>query len=363
MPAIVDFPEMIKDALPEFADLFHGGPQRRHLAEYLTGLLVAANKTVSGINSEFALATDQSCLNRFLTEVEWDAEKLNERRLELLQKDPTTRYHDQGVIAVDDVLIDHDGKLIKDVGWFWDHAEERYKIAHDLLFANYVTSNGKPTRHTARPCAVCPPLDFRRFKKREQCAATGEVFEDHGVLFRQLVDWVCEREIPGDFTWDSYFSSAPNLNYVHSKRDRFGQPRAYIRDLKSNRKISFRGREVRVDEFAASIPPQDRKELRRGDARQWYFTRTVRLPQVNHPVRIVILWNHRRDDAPRKILVTNRTRWEVTRIVRGYRCRWTGTETYHRARQATLGHGRLSAAQWPGPDKAHVPGHARARAS
>jgi hypothetical protein len=328
MPAIVDFPEVIKNALPEFADLFQGEPQRRHLAEYLTGLMVAANKTVSGINSEFVETTDQSCLNRFLTEVEWDAEKLNERRLELLQKDPTTRYHDQGIIAVDDVLIDHDGKLIQDVGWFWDHAEERYKIAHDLLFANYVTSSGKHY-----------PLEFRRFKKREQCEATGEVFEDHGVLFRQLVDWVCEREIPGDFTWDSYFSSAANLNYVHAKRDRFGQPRAYIGDLKSNRKIWFRGRELRVDDFAASISPQDRKELRRGDARQWYLTCTIRLPQVNHPVRIVILWNHRRDDAPCKILVTNRTRWEVTRIVRGYRCRWTGTETYHRDGKQHLGMG------------------------
>ena len=132
MPAIVDFPEVVKNALPEFADLFHGEPQRSHLAEYLTGLVVAANKTVSGINSEFVVTSDQSCLNRFLTEVAWDAEKLNERRLELLQKDPTTRYHDQGVIAVDDVLIDHDGKLIQDVGWYWDHAEERYKIAHDL---------------------------------------------------------------------------------------------------------------------------------------------------------------------------------------------------------------------------------------
>lgn len=328
MPAIVDFPAVIQDALPAFADLFHGEPQRRHLGEYLTGLMVAANKTVTGINSEFAETTDQSCLNRFLTEVEWDAEKLNERRLELLQQDPTTRYHDQGVIAVDDVLIDHDGKLIEDVGWFWDHAEDRHKIAHDLLFANYVTSSGKHY-----------PLEFRRFKKRAQCETTGEAFLDHGVLFRQLVDWVCERDIPGDFTWDSYFSSAENLNYVHSKRDRSGQPRAYIGDLKSNRKISFRGREVRVDEFAAGIPPDDRKELRRGDARQWYLTCTVRLPQVHHPVRIVILWNHRRDDAPRKILVTNRTRWEVTRIVRGYRCRWTGTETYHRDGKQHLGMG------------------------
>jgi hypothetical protein len=29
--------------------------------------------------------------------------------------------------------------------------------------------------------------------------------------------------------------------------------------------------------------------------------------------------------------VTNRITWEVSRIVRVYRHRWTGTETFHRA--------------------------------
>ena len=132
MPAIIDFPDVIKEAMPEFADCFTCEPQRQHFMEYLTGLMVAAKKTVNGMQTEFAKTTDQSCWNRFLTAVDWDVEQLNERRLELLQKDPTTRYHDQGVIAIDDVLIDHDGKLIEDVGWFWDHAEDRHKIAHDL---------------------------------------------------------------------------------------------------------------------------------------------------------------------------------------------------------------------------------------
>jgi len=66
------------------------------------------------------------------------------------------------------VLIDHDGELIKDVGWFWDHAEGRNKIAHDYLIANYVCTSGKHY-----------PLEFRRFRKREQCEATGEEFVDH----------------------------------------------------------------------------------------------------------------------------------------------------------------------------------------
>lgn len=252
MPAIVEFPQVVNEAARDFADLFANEPQRRHFAEYLTGLMVAHKKTVAGINAQFAETTDSSCLNRFLTEVDWDVEQLNERRLALLQNDPPTRYHDQGVIAIDDVLIDHDGKFIEDVGWFWDHAEDRHKIAHDYLFSNYVCPSGKHY-----------PLEFRRFKKREQCEATGAPFEDHGVLFRQLIDWVCDREIPGDFTFDSYFTNAANLNHIHAKQDRFGQPRAYIGDLKFNRKISFRGRELKAEEFAATIGRADRKELRR----------------------------------------------------------------------------------------------------
>jgi len=328
MPAIVEFPRVVGDELERFADLFANEPQRRHFGEYLTGLIVARSKTVTGINAEFMSTTDQSCLNRFVTDAQWDVERVNARRLELLQENPATQYARHGVIALDDVLIDHDGKLIEDVGWFWDHAEQRHKIAHDYLFANYVCPGGQHY-----------PLEFRRFKKRDQCAATGEEFEDHGVLFRQLIDWVCERHIPSDFTFDSYFSSAENLNHIHQNQDERGDPRAYVGDLKTNRKLEVRGRSIRADEYAASIPREDRRELRRGDERQWYATVVVHLPQVKHPVRIVLLWKNRRDAAVAKVLVTNRTRWEITHILKTYRQRWTGTETFHRDGKQELGMG------------------------
>ena len=63
---IVAFPHIVGEALEQFGDLFANEPQRRHFGEYLTGLYVAARKTVTGINAEFAQATDQSCLNRFV---------------------------------------------------------------------------------------------------------------------------------------------------------------------------------------------------------------------------------------------------------------------------------------------------------
>lgn len=145
--------------------------------------MVAHRKSVNGIVQEFADSRDQSCLNRFLTEVNWDEEALNSKRIELFQVDPKTRFHSRGVIPIDNVLIDHEGKFIKDVGWFWDHAEKRDKIAHDYVMINYVCPSG-----------VHYPLEFHRFKKEEQCQYTGETFNNHTKLCKSLVAWACAKD-------------------------------------------------------------------------------------------------------------------------------------------------------------------------
>jgi hypothetical protein len=328
MPGIVEFPQVVQDALAQYGDLFANECQRRHFAEYLTGLMVAERKTVLGINQEFADTTDQSCLNRFLTQAAWDVRELNQRRLDELQKDSATRYSAQGVIPIDNTLIDRDGLMIPDAGWFWDHAEERNKIAQDYLFANYVCTSGKHY-----------PLEFRLFRKQEICEALNEPFRNHTKLCCELIDWVCERKIPGDFAFDSYFTNAEILNHIHEKKDESGRSRGYVGDLKFNRKLEFKGKIIKANDLAASIPAGDRKEMRIGEKRQWYFTVTVRIPGVKHKVRIVIIWRYKNDEEPRKILVTNRITWEVSRIVRVYLDRWTGTETFHRDGKQQLGLG------------------------
>jgi len=143
VPGIVEFPHVITEALEQFGHHFDNECQRTHFAEYLCGLILAERKTVAGINREFAHTTDQSCLNRFLTQSGWDEEALNQGRIDWHQEDPQTRFSERGVIPIDNVLIDHFGKTIEDVGYLWDHAEHRSKIAHDYLFVNYVCTSGK----------------------------------------------------------------------------------------------------------------------------------------------------------------------------------------------------------------------------
>jgi hypothetical protein len=321
MPAIVAIPQVVEELLVQFADLFPNEPSRRHFAEYMTGLLVAEHKTVSGIAREFAAPPDQSTLNRFLTEAPWDVERINAHRLEWLQHDPTTRYRQDGVIALDNTLIDHDGKLIEDVGYFWDHADKRHLIAHDYLFANYVNVSGKHY-----------PLDFRRFRKREQCDEA-HPFKNHTDLAKELVDWVVAEDIPGDFTFDSYFTNAPIMNHIHAKG------RGYIGDLKANRVIVVSGKQSSVTEWVKTLTPLLRTKFTVGGHTQWYFTKSIRIPNVNHPVRILVLWSEADAAGPRKILISNRTYWEAHRILKVYKKRWTGTETFHRDGKQHLGMG------------------------
>lgn len=342
MPGIIEFPTVVQQAVEQFGTVFANEPERRHFAEYLTGLLVAEKKNVSGINAEFAQTTDQSCLNRWLTEARWDVQDLNRQRLAWLQQESATRYASSGIIPLDNTLVDHAGKLIEDVGYFWDHAEQRHKIAHDYLIVNYVCPSGK---HYA--------LEFRRFRKREDCERTRAAldtqpggdeaaaeadqrlatFKTHTELCCELVDWVVAQHIPGTFTFDSYFTNAPVLNHIE------GHQRAYVGDLKFNRKVWFRGTELSASEMAAQIGPELRKKVKSGERTQWYFTCTLWLPQVTHKVRVVILWDYWNGKEPVKILVTNQTHWEVTRVLRGYRGRWTGTETLHRDGKQHLGLG------------------------
>jgi DDE superfamily endonuclease len=342
MAGIIEFPQIVQDALEQFADVFANEPQRQHFADYLTGLMIAERKTVAGINREFAQPGDQSCLNRFLTEADWDVDTLNQRRLEILQRDPAMRYSAQGVIAIDNVLFDREGYFIPDASWMWDHADQRYKIAQDYLFASYVCTSGKHY-----------PLAFRRFCCRERCACDEKPFVNHTHLCIELIDWVCAQAIPGDFTFDNYFTSAEILNHIQGKTLPDGRSRGYVGDLKFNRNLLYRGQTLAAEALAKTIAPALRKPVWRGRHQQWYFKATVRIPGVHHKVKVVLLWNEQNDETPVKILVTNRIHWDINRILRVYRHRWTGTETFHRDGKQELGLGACQLQDSTGHDR-HV---------
>ena len=86
--------------------------------------------------------------------------------------------------------------------------------------------------------------------------------------------------------------------------------------MKFNHKIVRTGREMPADEMAASNPFEDRKPVETDGKKRWYFSRSIRIPRLDHIVKVVILWKSQREAAASKIIITNQLNWEVKRIVR-----------------------------------------------
>ena len=174
-------------------------------------------------------------------------------------------------------------------------------------------------------------MEWRRFQKRDACAE--ETCKDHTTLCIEVIDDAIQRTMPGDFTCDSSFTSATVLNHIQR------QQRTYVGDLKLNRKVVYMGREQKLQEVARQIPWAAKKPVRMGSTRYWYFSKQMRIPDVDHPGRIVLCWRERGDHEASKALVSTRLGWEVIRMVLVSRQRWTGTAPFHRDGKQPLGLG------------------------
>jgi len=118
------------------------------------------------------------------------------------------------------------------------------------------------------------------------------------------MDAAVQRAIPGDCTFDSYFTSAKVRHHIQ------GTQRAYVGDLQLHRKVVYAGREQKLPEVARQMPWEAKKPVRMGRTRYWYCSKQMRIPDVTHPVRIVLFWRERADREARKALVSNRLGWK-----------------------------------------------------
>lgn len=118
-------PGPLEDYAARFDDLFFNLTQRRGFREYLTELLAPRerNKTITCLAGAQPVAgagmPGVQRLQFFLSESPWEAEQVNDRRLELLREQPATAPHDGGVIVIDDSGDRKDGTKTAHVGRRW----------------------------------------------------------------------------------------------------------------------------------------------------------------------------------------------------------------------------------------------------
>ncbi len=118
-------PGPLEDYSARFDDLFGARAQREGFRRYLEGLLLPAerNKTLTALANTEPVAGAQrkeaQSLQWFLSESGWDAEEVNERRLELLFGDGGTAPDGEGALVIDEHGDRKWGKKTAHVGKQW----------------------------------------------------------------------------------------------------------------------------------------------------------------------------------------------------------------------------------------------------
>lgn len=368
MLPLVAFPELVEHYAPYFADVFSAGGLIQ-FKRYISGLIVSENKTVDGINRLFIHESrHQSSLNRLLTESPFSLTEINKSRLAVLDSVSDTRLKPKGVLSVDDTLLTHYGHHFDQIAKLYDHSQDRYVWAHNLVTLHYsddqtdypllfelwrpadldrleqgLSAAGVKIKESKRAlkdsdrkkwCQYLLGL-WRRHQSKTDVAALYD--SKLRIAERQLHRWIeLHPTLKLPVTFDSWYTTPGFCHFI----DQAGWP--YVGTLTNDAELVLKSDRERVDDFAARLKQEhlDRLKLTqtpvfkpvtirfKGQRETYYsYCRTHRLHNFGK-VRLVI--NHRQADLSDNpvFFIANRLAWQAAGITRIRRHRWP-VEVYH----------------------------------
>jgi len=374
LPLVAPAPVVVEHA-QVFRELFENRCQFQHFENYLTGLMVLANKSMANISRCLLASADKTNLSRFFSEAPWEQEQVNETRITYMlgQTADVRRKAEQSCVIVDDTLCEHVGSVFEYVDRHYDHCERRYPLGHNLVTTHYVSG------------VVRFPLDVRLYRRYEEQTRWEEFVRKHfperaiptekkprtlmhkevdkvllqdaafatlHVQFQtkitlaiELIAQAVEHEVPFQTVlMDSWFLCTEVAEELAKlKKD-------WVSLLKKNRnlevtsvtlrdaqgqKVGLTGPHIKVEELVPLIPRNAYTPVKIGEREYWYFALNLRVPGLGK-VRIVISFGNAELTGTYAVLVSNRTDWSAKKILETYVQRWP-IETFYQDSKGHLG--------------------------
>jgi hypothetical protein len=114
-------------------------------------------------------SADKTNLSRFLSEANWSDEKVNDCRIEyLLEGTQSVRKKSaDSRLLLDDTLCEHVSSLFEYVDCHYNHGDDTYPLAHNLVTSHYVSG------------AVRFPVDLRQYRRYEEVTQWEQCVQKH----------------------------------------------------------------------------------------------------------------------------------------------------------------------------------------
>lgn len=374
LPIVAPAPLVAAHAVA-FRDLFENRKQFRHFQNYLTGLMVLPNKSMTNITRCILDSADKTNLSRFFSEAPWFQDQVNQRRIRyLLQQTKSVRKAKaESALAIDDTLCEHVGDLFEHVARHYDHSEGTYPLAHNPVTSHYVSG---PVRF---------PVDLRLYRRYEEITrweefvhkhfperqiptqakerarfhkavdptlltdpefrALHEQFRTKIALAIELIESAIRHKLPFSvLLFDGWYLSEELVAVARRrkkdwisilKKNRNLETNSFVLKDTQGKPIQLEGPHIAVQDLVPLIPPTAFREVKVDDKSYWTFTLTVRIPKLGK-VRLVISYENAELTGTYAVLVTNRVDWSVQRIIATYLLRWP-IETFYQDGKEHLG--------------------------
>lgn len=312
---IVSHPSVVGFGLSAFRNVF-SRPQLRHFANYLTGLMVCAKRTVKGINDNFPAHLDQSALNHFLTDSSWSDDELDETRYELINTRLRELGFEDGVLIVDDTIAHKTGKQMEGVGVHFDVAQGRFTLGHQLV-----------TTHYARGWASVP-LDFEIYINRDKAE---EGFKTKLDLAKELIQKAVDRNVPfSSVAFDAWYFNHEMTSFIE------GLGKDWVASCKGNRQILVGRRKVPLSEWVKGLSKnlfRPMKFKRADGSTKIYYVYEKVVTLAKHHQRVKVFVTYEDLDGEPSFFCTNRLDWGKGEALRRYAKRWEIDAFYRDAKQ------------------------------
>ncbi len=268
-----------------FDDVFTHKAQKREFRHYLGGLLGESERKNLFQLAENAVGVSYHRLHHFLTEAPWSSSRVNERRLEVMNKCSQTRISRGFSLIIDDSGHRKSGNFTDGVGR--QYIGEIGKTDNGIVVVTTHLYDGRKSL----------PLDIELYQHADSLTKGKQdpEFEKKPELAIKLIDLTLQRGYqPGIVIVDAGYGNNTSFLLELEKRQL-----KYLGGVAKNRKVTINHQEniqqtMRVDELAQSLPVEAFTEIKLNLDKPktvWVVTREVEISQLKGKRNIAIVMN------------------------------------------------------------------------
>ena len=307
---IAEYPSYISEMCGDFECMFQQERQFLQFKRLMTGFVLPEKHTIANMNGFFVNHTNQSNLNRFVTHASWDALKMNQKKIDMINS-----VEDDGIVVLDDYIVEKTGKKIHGVDWHYDHAKKRSLFGHQV--ADCVFS-GK---------GIYSLLSQIYLRKKSKWLKN--------LKFKTKIELQMENLTQIKEMGLNFSVVAMDIWYLNKKLtdhiELLGKD--WVAQCKSNRLVKSKEQWVSLKSFAEdAIGKYAFKNITLGDHRYLMKAFTVHMKGMGK-VRLLISLN---EHTNFKFYVTNQLHWNELAIAKKYSRRWD-IEVWHREGKVSYG--------------------------